>query len=124
MVESIGIDIAEVARFKGLMDRYGQRLIARVLGPHEIEILAHRHDRAAFMAGRFAAKEALIKALGKYIEDRPPLNSLEILNDQTGRPKVHLPTSLASRLAHVSIEISISHEQSYAIGLAVCMEKL
>lgn len=106
------------------MDRYGQRLVARVLGPKEAEILARRRDRAAFMAGRFAAKEALIKALGKYIKDRPPLNSLEILNDSAGRPSVRLPATLAQALAHISIEISISHERSYAIGLAVCVEKL
>jgi holo-[acyl-carrier protein] synthase len=84
---------------------------------------ARRHDRAPFLAGRFAAKEAIIKALGKYLSIRPPYSHIEILNDQAGRPEVRLPDALARQLAHGHIEVSISHEQSFAVGLAICTEK-
>ncbi len=123
MADSIGIDIAEVARFQRLLDRYGTRLAGRILGPGEREIFARRHDRAPFLAGRFAAKEAIIKALGKYLSVRPSYSQLEILNDQTGRPEIRLPDALSRQLAHVRIDISISHERSYAVGLAICTEK-
>jgi holo-[acyl-carrier protein] synthase len=123
MADSIGIDIAEVARFQRLLDRYGERVVTRVLSSREAEILARRHDRAAFLAGRFAAKEAIVKALGKYLLGRPSMNSIEILNDATGRPSVQLPEPLAAELARVQIEVSISHERSHAVGLAVCTEK-
>ncbi len=122
MADSIGIDIAEVARLQRLLDRYGPRLIGRILGPGEKEIFTRRHDHGPFLAGRFAAKEAIIKALGKYLSVRPSYSQLEILNDQTGRPELRLPAALARQLAHVRIEISISHEQSYAVGLAICTE--
>jgi len=122
MADSIGIDIADVARFQRLLDRYGRRLTGRILSRSENEIFARRHDRAPFLAGRFAAKEAIIKALGRYLSIRPSYSQLEILNDQTGRPEVRLPDALSRKLAHVRIDISISHEQCYAVGLAICTE--
>ncbi|MEW5796148.1 MAG: holo-ACP synthase [Candidatus Zixiibacteriota bacterium] len=123
MADSIGIDIADVTRFQRLLDQYGPRLISRILGSQEREVIARRHDRAAFLAGRFAAKEALIKALGKYLANRPAMSSLEVLGDDSGRPTVHLPPSLSTQLAFLQIEISISHEQSHAVALAVITEK-
>lgn len=123
MADSIGIDIAEVARFQRLLDRYGDRLVARVLSADEAQILARRHDRAVFLAGRFTAKEAIIKALGKYLSVRPSMTSIAILNDASGRPCVQLSDSLAAELARVRIEVSISHERSHAVSLAVCTEK-
>jgi len=123
MVESIGIDIAEVARFERLVRRYGDRLVRRVLGRQETEIYLRRHDRAAFLAGRFAAKEAVVKALGKFLTTRPPLSELEIINDPSGRPWVKLPDHIGAHLHRVDIQVSISHERSFAIGLAICTEK-
>jgi holo-[acyl-carrier protein] synthase len=123
MADSIGIDIADVARFQRLLDLYGPRLVDRILGHEEANIFARRRDRAPFLAGRFAAKEAVIKALGKYLLVRPAYSQIEILNDQAGRPVVHLPEALDQQLSGIQIEISISHEQSYALGLAICTEK-
>ncbi|MCX6834474.1 MAG: holo-ACP synthase [candidate division Zixibacteria bacterium] len=123
MVESIGIDIAEVARFERLVRRHGDRLVRRILGQRETETYLNRHDRAAFLAGRFAAKEAVVKALGKFLTTRPPLSELEIINDPSGQPRVKLPDRVAAHLCHVDIQVSISHEKSFAIGLAICTEK-
>ena len=123
MVEAIGIDIAEVARFERLVKRYGDRLVSRILGRQEIEIYLRRYDRAAFLAGRFAAKEAVVKALGKFLATRPSLSELEIINDPSGQPRVKLPDHLAAHLHHVAIQVSISHEKSFAVGLAICTEK-
>ena len=61
---AVGIDITEVARIRRLLERYGDRFIAHVLGDDERKLLAQRTDRAQFVAGRFAAKEAAVKALG------------------------------------------------------------
>jgi len=123
MVESIGIDIAEVARFERLVSRYGDRLVRRILGRQELETYLHRHDRAAFLAGRFAAKEAVVKALGKFLITRPALSELEIINDPSGRPQVKLPDHVGAHLPRVDLQVSISHEKSFAIGLAICTEK-
>jgi len=123
MPESIGIDIADVARFERLVVRHGERLVRRVLSLRETEVFLRRHDRAAFLAGRFAAKEAVIKALGKYLKVRPLFPGIEITNDAAGRPHVTLPDHIAAQLQGVDIQVSISHEKSFAIGLAICTEK-
>jgi holo-[acyl-carrier protein] synthase len=123
VAESIGIDIVEVPRIKRAIDRYGDRFVSRLLGPRESARLSERQDRAAFVAGRFAAKEAVIKALGAYLDARPPYRELQIVNDATGRPAVLLPDELTDKLAHVNILISISHERNHAVAMAICSEK-
>ena len=123
MAESIGIDITEIARIERLLDRYGDRFLGRILGPDEQVIISSRRDSTTFVAGRFAAKEAVIKALGEYLTDRPPLSSLQILNYQSGRPYLKLPDALAAKLAGIRILVSLSHERNYAVGMAICMEK-
>jgi holo-[acyl-carrier protein] synthase len=123
MVESIGIDIAEVARFERLVRRYGDRLVRRILANREVETYLQRHDRVEFLAGRFAAKEAVVKALGRFLTTRPALSEFEIINDSSGRPRVKLPDHIGAHLRHVDIQVSISHEKSFAISLAICTEK-
>jgi holo-[acyl-carrier protein] synthase len=122
MIGSIGIDLVEVARIKRLAENYEERFVERILGPREMEQLAIRHDRFQFLAGRFAAKEAVIKALGKYITDRPPLNTIQIINDITGQPTLKLSEELTQHLNHISANISISHEKSHAIAMVVFWE--
>lgn len=123
MIESIGIDIAEIVRFERLVGSYGDRFLKRILGPEELAIYAKRRDAAAFLAGRFAGKEAIVKALGKYLAVRPPLSSLQILYDNSARPVVKLPPEVEKQLGPVRILVSISHEKNYAAGMAVITEK-
>jgi holo-[acyl-carrier protein] synthase len=123
MAQSIGIDIAEIARYQRLLERYRERFLNHVLGPEEQNLLVERRDAAAFVAGRFAAKEAIVKAFGEYLTERPPLRDIQILYDTTGRPQVHLPDSLRKKLPGIRILVSISHEKNYAVGMAICMEK-
>jgi holo-[acyl-carrier protein] synthase len=122
MAHSIGIDIVEIERIRRAVERFGDRFIARILGPDERAALSARRDRPLFLAGRLAAKEAVIKALGEFITDRPAFARLEIINDATGRPHLHLPADLAERLPHLDISISISHEKNYAVAMALCWE--
>lgn len=122
MTHSIGIDIVDVVRIRKAIDRFGNRFIDKILGPIERERLTERRDRAAFVAGRFAAKEALIKAFGRYLVDRPPFTHLQIVNDSTGRPELLLPEYLASKLRRLDIQISISHEKNHAVATALCWE--
>jgi len=112
-----------VARFERLVSRYGDRLVRRILGRQEMGTYLRRHDRAAFLAGRFAAKEAVVKALGKYLTARTSFSELEIINDPSGRPQVKLPGHFSTQLPRVDLQVSISHEKSFAIGLAICTEK-
>jgi holo-[acyl-carrier protein] synthase len=119
MVESIGIDIVEVDRMRSDLERYGERFLQRILSSDELAILSSRTDRATFLAGRFACKEAVIKALGRFLDVRPTYTQINVVNDDTGRPYVTLPDDVTARLSGAGILVSISHERSYAVAMAV-----
>ncbi len=119
MITSIGLDIVETARIKDDLERFGPRFSDRILGPDEKVLFDRRQDKPLFLAGRFAAKEAVVKALGKYLTVRPPLQELQIVNDQTGRPELKLPDSVRESLDGARCFISISHERNYAAAVAI-----
>ncbi|MBD3258499.1 holo-[acyl-carrier-protein] synthase [candidate division GN15 bacterium] len=118
-VESIGVDVVEVARMEADIERYGDRFLQRILSDAEQSVLAERVDKAVFLAGRFAGKEAVIKALGRFLSDRPPYAEIEITNDPSGQPVVVLSDVVRDMLGGASILISISHEKSYAVAMVV-----
>jgi holo-[acyl-carrier protein] synthase len=124
MLGSVGIDLVDVTRIERLLTQYGERFVARVLGPDELSHLNGRYDRAQFVAGRFAAKEAAIKALGRYLTHRPALTRIQVLNDATGRPSLDLSHLASPRLRRVSAQLSISHERSHAIAIVILTEEL
>lgn len=123
MIGSIGIDLVEVGRLKRLVERYGDRFLMRVYGAAELAALQSRHDRYQFLAGRFAAKEATIKALGKYLTTRPPYRNIQIVNDNTGQPLLRLEGDPALERLHLDSQVSISHERSHAAAVVVLREK-
>lgn len=123
MVTAVGVDIVDVARVERILRLYGDRFVARVLGAREREILSSRHDRAQFVAGRFAAKEAIIKALGRYLTIRPAYTQIEILGDGLRGPVALFYPSIAKQVGQVTALVSISHEKSHAVGLAVLSEE-
>ncbi len=122
MIRAVGIDIVEIARIRKDIDRYGERFIQRILGPDEAELINKRADREIFLAGRFAAKEALVKALVDTLEDRPLLAHLQIVNNASGRPIFKAPNHLEENLEKCKIHISISHERNYAVAVAIVEE--
>ncbi len=99
----IGIDIVEIERIEKLLDRYGGRFLERVFSKREIDLYRKSKKRASFLAGRFAAKEAVIKAVGRYI----PLNRIEILGET--KPYVHGKDT----------SVSISHTKEVATAVAI-----
>ena len=122
MVRSIGIDIVEVDRIRKDVDQFGRRFVSRILGVNELELFDKRQDKLLFLAGRFAAKEAVIKALGQYLEKRPAYCVLEVINNPSGRPELSLPPSILEKLKGATCLISISHEKNYATAVAIIEE--
>lgn len=120
---AVGIDLVDVTRIANLISRYGDRFLLRILGPDEMAYLGIRRDRAQFVAGRFAAKEAAIKALGQYLKEKPALSRIQILNDETGRPSLDLAQLALPQLTSVHAKISISHERSHAIAMVILTEE-
>lgn len=104
------------------MKRHGERFLRRILGPDEQAALAGRYDRAQFVAGRFAAKEAAIKAMADILASRPPYPHIQILNDSGGRPVYRFHESIQPNLDSFVCLLSISHEKAVAAAVAVFTE--
>ena len=117
-----GIDLIEIERVRSLLERYGRRFLERVFTPQEIAELS---ENAASLAGRFAVKEAVAKALGTGI-GAVTWREIEILRGPRREPVLHLhgaAASLASELGLVEWAISISHSQTDAVGMVVAKGK-
>lgn len=119
MILGIGIDIVEIAR----MDRPSQneRFYTDFFSDEEQEVFKACKYAAQTVAGRFAAKEAVLKALGLGLGDMP-LREISIIKLPSGRPEVRLMGEAkrkAEELGAKRIHISISHDGAYAIAQAV-----
>lgn len=118
-VRGIGNDIIEVDRIARSLARYGDRFISRVFSPTEQAYCKRYALAARHFAGRFAAKEAVVKALGTGIVAGISWLDIEVLNDAAGKPQVVLSPVLAQRFDHPTILLSISHCHAYATAMAV-----
>ena len=122
MIVGIGTDITEIERIREALDRSGDRLLARVLTKQELKLLEGMADPVITVAGRWAAKEAVAKALGTGFGAECTWQDVEILRNPQGAPFVTLHglgAQTAANLGIARIHVSISHERSYAIAYAV-----
>lgn len=116
MIQS-GIDLIEVERVEQAIARHGQRFLDRIFTVDEQMICAGNVQR---LAGRFAVKEAVAKALGTGI-GAVKWAEIEVVTDEIGRPHLHLHGNAATLAQNLTFSISISHTKTHAIGLAVAM---
>jgi holo-[acyl-carrier protein] synthase len=121
MILGIGTDLVRVERLRGLFERRGERLLRRMLHPDEhAQLPAVRPE--GFLARRFAAKEALAKALGCGIGRGMALPDACVSHDASGRPELILSGAAArtaARLGVTRIHLSISDEHDYAQAFVV-----
>ena len=122
-----GVDIVETARIQRLVDRLGNRFLQRVFTPEEQADCANRGKGAArSLAVRFAAKEAVSKALGTGIGPHAAWTDIEIVQDDQGAPRVLLHGPAAERyqwLEGVELAISLTHEKAYCVAQAVLLTR-
>ena len=117
-----GVDIIEIPRIKQVLDRYGQRFLKRVFTPDEI---AYCRGRAPNLAGRFAAKEAAMKALGTGVRG-VSWKDIEVVRAESGAPSVTLhgrAEERAVRLRLIDISVSISHSRGDAVAFVVAQRE-
>ena len=121
MIAGIGTDIAAVSRLGRLYERHGQRALEKLLAPAELAEFAKAVDSARFLAKRFAAKEALGKALGIGVAAPATLPNIVITHDALGKPVFDYAPSLAQHLAERGLvaHLSISDEAEYALAFVV-----
>ncbi|MDW8055715.1 MAG: holo-ACP synthase [Elusimicrobiota bacterium] len=113
----IGIDIVETKRIAKLIRN--KRFVQRVFSSEEINYCENKKNKVQHYSARFAAKEAIWKALsGKY---SIPLKNIVIKNIQNGKPEVVLEDK---KLKRIKLEVSLSHTKEYAIAVAIVVYNL
>ena len=113
---AIGIDMIAIPRVQAVIDRHSARFLRRVYTPEEV---AFCRGRVPELAARFAAKEAVMKALGV---GGMPFRHIEIARLPSGKPEVRLYGRMqrrAERLGVTAIHISISHSRDNAVAVAI-----
>jgi len=122
-VLGIGTDIVEIDRIRAILKRYPSKFLKRILTPYEQKYCLERKEPALHLAGRFAAKEAIVKAIGTGFSHGLSWTDIEICNDTYGKPSPFLSPFLLEKLGNdVQIQISISHCKQYATAFAICIK--
>lgn len=121
MIYGVGTDIVAIARMSELYARHGERALARLLADEEIVLCRQSADPARYLAKRFAAKEALGKALGMGIRAPMLLPAVAVLNDELGKPYFRFGGELAAYIEarNLRAHLSISDERDTAIAFVV-----
>jgi holo-[acyl-carrier protein] synthase len=124
MIYGTGTDIVDIMRIETLIEKSGEKFLNRVFTKNEIE---KSKCKSSYYAKRFAAKEAISKALGTGIGSFIQFIDIEILNNDIGRPYVVVNDILNEKIlkliGHYNIHISMSDEKKYATAFAV-VEKI
>lgn len=122
MILGTGIDIIEVGRIRGALERHGAHFLDHVFTAGEQQRAPGGEGQYAYYAGRWAAKEAVAKALGTGIGAECAWKDIAIRSDRLGKPCVQLHGAAAKtrkRLEIQRLHVSISHERTHACAFAV-----
>ncbi|MEW5975122.1 MAG: holo-ACP synthase [Acidobacteriota bacterium] len=122
MILGVGIDIVEIEKLRLAMMRRGERLRNRAFTPYEIEYCEDRANKFQHYAARFAAKEAVFKAIGSGWRDGVGWHDVEVQNALNGRPSLVLSgktLEFADRLGARHCWVSLSHTDEYAVAQVV-----
>jgi len=122
MIVGIGVDIAETARVERLSEKFGKRFARRILTSDELLEFDRRGNASSYLATRFAAKEAVAKALGTGIGKSLGFHSVQIDNDTKGKPRLRFLGDAVKLVASLDINnamISLSDEKHYVVAMVV-----
>jgi holo-[acyl-carrier protein] synthase len=115
---AVGVDIIEIERIRGILERHGERFLQRIFTKQEIQ---QCRGRVLKLAGRFAAKEAISKALGTGMQGIS-WQELEVVQLSTGRPSVRLYGNASARARELGLsafDVSISDLALFSVAVAV-----
>lgn len=126
MIFGIGTDIVHIPRMQQLLQKHGDKFAERILSQQEYAEFLNAPSQAAFLAKRFAAKEATAKAMGTGFRDGLSLKHISVLNNELGKPGIILEKRaemLAEELKIGRRFLSLSDEQEYAVAFVTLMEQ-
>lgn len=126
MIYGIGTDILQIARLKAALERRGDRLAEKILGPDEMVRYRHRKSRVEarglrYLATRFAAKEAFSKAIGLGMRMPMAWRSMQTLNAPGGKPVVVTSGRLKDYMEEkrLTAQVSLTDETEYAVAFVI-----
>jgi holo-[acyl-carrier protein] synthase len=124
MVIGIGIDIIEIDRIKKSVDTFGDSFLNKIYTKNELDYCLAKHNKYQHLAARFAAKEAIYKALTTGWEKDATWKSMEITNESNGLPVVNFFGNLKDFISDdKDIKISLSHSDNYVTAVAIIYKK-
>ncbi len=126
MIVGIGLDLVKIDRIRAIAERWQARFLDRLYTKAERRYCLARPSPYASFAGRFAAKEAVFKALGTGWSDGVSWHDIQVLNDRTGQPRATVSgrvKTLMKRAGITDIHISLSHDTDYAVAQVVLAKK-
>ncbi|XRX42419.1 MAG: holo-ACP synthase [Buchnera aphidicola (Eriosoma harunire)] len=118
----IGIDIVSLTRIEKTIIKFHTMFFKRILSKNELKNLKNTNNKINYLANRFAAKEATVKALGTGIQKKIQFKNIELYNDQLGKPKINLSGAalqLILKKKIVSIHVSLSHERLFTYAMVI-----
>jgi holo-[acyl-carrier protein] synthase len=121
-----GIDLVDCSRIEALATRHGERFIDRVFTKGEHDYAKKNKNYIERLAGRFAAKEAVLKAIGTGWRGKITWTDIEVINNSLGQPQVYLSGRvkvIAEQLGITQMSISITHTTDFAIASVVALAK-
>ncbi|OZG31570.1 holo-ACP synthase [Rickettsia endosymbiont of Culicoides newsteadi] len=126
MILGIGTDIVQIPRIERILNLYGQRFIDKILSKKEVQKLSSlsKDQHGCFLARRFAAKEAISKALGVGIGRNLQFKNISVLNDDLGKPFVSIyhhenQSKFGQNSGQIKIHLSISDDYPTSVAFAI-----
>ena len=121
-----GIDLVDFKRIEQMLERHEDRFLDRVFTSAEQAYANSNRDSTQTLAGRFAAKEAVLKLMGTGWRGKIAWTDIEVLNNPSGQPQVTVcgeVEKIATRLGVKQISVSITHTANFAIASAVALAR-
>lgn len=125
MIAGTGIDIVEISRIKQAAKKWSDKFLRRIFTDRELEYAHGKSIPYQHLAARFAAKEAVLKAIGDSAIHRIEWTNVEILNDEHGKPLINLSGHAKKIKQEKNISdiiISMSHTRTYAVANAIMIK--
>ncbi|MBL1457719.1 holo-ACP synthase [Methylophaga sp.] len=125
MISGIGTDLVHIPRIAEMLNKYGDKAAQRILDDSEFEQFQKNQQPAAFLAKRFAAKEATAKALGTGFRDGLSLQHIAVRNNSLGKPELVFNDYAEQLLSEKNIQtamLSLSDDGDYATAYVVLVE--
>ena len=123
LITGIGVDIEKNKRILELIEKWGDSFLERVFTPAEITYCKDKKDSGGSYTARFAAKEAVFKAMGTGLRDGYKWTDIEVQNDKKGKPFLIFFDKVKQILTDKTVFISLSHTKDESIAFVIITDR-